>query len=182
MPSWTPCSGVAGSILKAASPGRRRGGRSPARRPPAQAPIEAAAANAQQAQQALDAVERTGDSLSESLQASLERLTPRGQSRHGRFGAPPPPGRRGHHRRLPQRRDPVDLELAFQVARQEAGALVLGQEEFLDGLLIAFKRPLCGRHPGGPPPVPGSGLRPPRHGTPQRAAVLHRLFWGGRAC
>ena len=37
--------------------------------------------------------------------------------------------------------DPVDLELAFQVARQEAGALVLGQEEFLDGLLIAFKRP-----------------------------------------
>ena len=25
--------------------------------------------------------------------------------------------------------DPVDLELAFQVARQEAGALVLGQEE-----------------------------------------------------
>lgn len=61
--------------FKSSQPGEKERGEKPRTAPPAQSPIEAAAANAQQAQQALDAVERTGDSLSESLQASLERLT-----------------------------------------------------------------------------------------------------------
>ena len=61
--------------FKSSQPGEKERGEKPRTAPPTQAPIEAAAANAQQAQQALDAVERTGDSLSESLQASLERLT-----------------------------------------------------------------------------------------------------------
>lgn len=127
--------------FKSSQPGEKERGEKPRTAPPAQAPIEAAAANAQQAQQALDAVERTGDSLSESLQASLERLTQEAKAdmadleRHLRQD--------GVDTTAVSRNagDPVDLELAFQVARQEAGALVLGQEEFLDGLLIAFKRP-----------------------------------------
>ncbi|MFQ9909620.1 MAG: hypothetical protein ACLRWC_08570 [Acutalibacter sp.] len=127
--------------FKSSQPGEKERGEKPRTAPPAQSPIEAAAANAQQAQQALDAVERTGDSLSESLQASLERLTQEAKAdmadleRHLRQD--------GVDTTAVSRNagDPVDLELAFQVARQEAGALVLGQEEFLDGLLIAFKRP-----------------------------------------
>ena len=81
---------------------------------------------AQEAQQALDAVARTGDSLSESLQQSLERLTQEARAdmadleRHLRQD--------GIDTATVTRNAgaPVDLEMAFQVARQEAGSLVLG--------------------------------------------------------
>ena len=107
---------------------------------PAQA-LSQAEAHAQETQRALDAVEDAGDGLSQSLRQSIERLTQEAKAdmadleRHLRQD--------GIDTQQVSRNagDPVDLEMAFQVARQEAGALVLGQEEFLDSLLIAFKRP-----------------------------------------
>lgn len=97
--------------------------------------------HARQAQQTLDAVESAGDSLSASLQQSIDRLTQEAKAdmadleRHLRQDGV------DTQARVHNPGTPVDLEMAFQVARQEAGALVLGQEEFLDDLLIAFKRP-----------------------------------------
>lgn len=103
--------------------------------------LSQAESHAQQARQTLDAVENAEDSLSESLRESIDRLTQEAKAdmadleRHLRQD--------GVDTTAQSRNGgaPVDLEMAFQVARQEAGALVLGQEEFLDSLLIAFKRP-----------------------------------------
>lgn len=107
-----------------------------------QAPVlSQAEAHTQDAQKALDAVENAGDSLSASLRESIDRLTQEARAdmadleRHLRQDGIDTTAR-SHNAGAP-----VDLEMAFQVARQEAGALVLGQEEFLDSLLIAFKRP-----------------------------------------
>ena len=104
-------------------------------------PLEKAASRGESAQQALQAVEQAGDNLSASLQESIERLTQEARAdmadleRHLRQDGVDP------ERVARNTGAPVDRDLAFQVARQEAGALVLGQDAFLDNLLIAFKRP-----------------------------------------
>ena len=69
---------------------------------------------------------------------------------------------------------PVDMDMAFQVARQEAGALVLGQEEFLDSLLIAYKRPFVAGSQEGAPLCRAQGGTAPCGASPRR--------WGGRGC
>ena len=124
---------------------------------------------AQEAQQALDAVDRTGDSLSESLQQSLEKLTQEARAdmadleRHLRQD--------GIDTAAVTRNAgaPVDLEMAFQVARQEAGSLVLGQEDFLDDLLIAFKRPFVAGSRDEKPLCRAAVLGP--HGTGRHSAL-----------
>ncbi len=98
------------------------------------------AENAAQARQALDAVEQTGDALSRSVMESLEKLTKEAQAdmadleRHlKQDGVESGSAGNGGSGK--------DLEAAFAKAREEAGKKVLGQEEFLSALLIAFQRP-----------------------------------------
>lgn len=132
-------------------------------------PLSQAAVNAQQAQQALDAVESVGDSLAGSLQESLERLTREAKAdmadleRHLQAD--------GIDTQAVVRNSgaPVDMDMAFQVARQEAGALVLGQEEFLDSLLIAYKRPFVAGSQEGAPLCRAAVLGP--HGTGRHSAL-----------
>lgn len=134
-----------------------------------QAVVSQAQANAQEAQRALDAVDSAGDQLSQSLQQSLERLTQEAKAdmadleRHLRQD--------GVDTQTVARNagDPVDLEMAFQVARQEAGVLVLGQEEFLDSLLIAFKRPFVAGSGEGEPLCRALVSGP--HGTGRHSAL-----------
>ena len=101
----------------------------------------------------MDAVESVGDSLAGSLQESLERLTREAKAdmadleRHLQADGIDTPAV------VRNSGAPVDMDMAFQVARQEAGALVLGQEEFLDSLLIAYKRPFVAGSQEGAPPV-----------------------------
>lgn len=96
--------------------------------------------NSSQAQQALQAVEQGNHEISKALQKNLEQLARdaeaelKGLEQHlqqdgvGAVSA----GNAGSEK---------DLEAAFAAARREAGEAVLGQEEFLSSLLIAFKRP-----------------------------------------
>lgn len=124
---------------------------------------------AQGAQQALDAVEQAGDSLSQSLQQSIERLTQEARAdmadleRHLRQDGVDTTVRARNAG------DPVDLELAFQVARQEAATLVLGQDAFLDSLLMAFKRPFVAGSGNDVPLCRVAVLGP--HGTGRHSAL-----------
>ena len=128
-----------------------------------------AEARSREAQQALDAVNSAGDSLSESLQESIDRLTQEAKAdmadleRHLRQDGVDTTSRSQNSGA------PVDLELAFQVARQEAGALVLGQESFLDDLLIAFKRPFVAGSKEGAPLCRAVVSGP--HGTGRHSAL-----------
>ena len=135
-------------------------------------PLEQAAQNGREAQRSLEAVEQAGDSLSQSLQQSIERLAQEARAdmadleRHLRQdGVDPQAVARNSGA-------PVELDLAFQVARQEAGALVLGQEAFLDSLLLAFKRPFVAGSEEGKPLCRAAVLGP--HGTGRHSA-LERL-------
>lgn len=133
------------------------------------ASLSQAEARSQEAQQALDAVDSAGDSLSQSLQESINRLTQEARAdmadleRHLRQDGVDTTSRSRNSGA------PVDLELAFQVARQEAGALVLGQEEFLDDLLIAFKRPFVAGSKEGTPLCRAVVSGP--HGTGRHSAL-----------
>ncbi len=106
--------------------------------------------NSRQARQALDAVEQGSAGISEALQKNLEQLARDAEAEM-----------KGLEQRL--RQDGVadasagnagsekDLEAAFAAARRAAGERVLGQEEFLSSLLIAFKRPfVAGRREDAP--------------------------------
>ena len=104
--------------------------------------VSQAQANAQEAQRALDAVDSAGDQLSQSLQQSLERLTQEAKAdmadleRHLRQD--------GVDTQTVARNagDPVDLEMAFQVARQEAGVLVLGRRSSWTACSLPLSGPL----------------------------------------
>ena len=133
------------------------------------APLSQAAESARQAGKALDAVEAAGDSLSQSLQARIDKLTQEARAdmadleRHLQADGVDPKAMARNNAA------PVDRDVAFQVARQEAGALVLGQEEFLDSLLIAFKRPFVAGTPEGAPLCRAAILGP--HGTGRHSAL-----------
>lgn len=88
----------------------------------------------------LDAVEKTGNAVSNSLQTSLEQLTRETKTeledleRHlKQDGLESVSAGNGGN--------PRGLEAAFKTAEREAGEKVLGQEEFLSALNLAFKRP-----------------------------------------
>ena len=107
------------------------------------------AEHAEKAQQALDAVQRTNDILSQSVMDSLEKLTQEAQADMA-----------GLERRLQEdgvshatAGNPVDaaaLDSAFDQALAEAKEQVLGQEAFLNSLAIAFKRPFVAGTGEGP--------------------------------
>ncbi len=99
-----------------------------------------AADPAKQAAKAVEAVDRAQQGLTESLQESIERMAREAQEDMADLrlhleqdGVSP---QTAHNAGNPQ-----DLETTFQVARQETLAQVLGQEAFIDGLTLAFKRP-----------------------------------------
>lgn len=95
---------------------------------------------AKEAEKAVDAVQNAQAGLSESLQASIERMTREAQAdmadlqrRLESDGISDRPANNSGNAQ--------DLDAAFEVARQEALVRVLGQEEFVSGLVLAFKRP-----------------------------------------
>ena len=96
--------------------------------------------SAQSAQKALDAVNAAGQDLSESLQQSIERMRQQAQAdmadlqRHLEMDGV-------ESRSASNGGSAQDLDAAFSLARQEALATVLGQEEYIDSLTLAFKRP-----------------------------------------
>lgn len=141
--------------------------------PPPQAPKAPAAPGGgqnpavQQAGKALGAVEQANDGLSRSLQESIERLTQEAKA-----------DMEGLQRRLEQDGvdngeraanggSPVDMDKAFDIARQETARQVLGQEKFIESLALAFKRPF----------VAGAGKEAPLC----RAAVLGGTGTGRRS-
>lgn len=103
------------------------------------------AENAAQAARALDAVEKANSAISSSLQTSLEQASLEQLAQETKASL------EDLEQHLKQ--DGVesvssgnagnvkDLEAAFAAARREAGEKILGQEEFLSALTIAFKRP-----------------------------------------
>ncbi len=106
--------------------------------------------NFKKAETAGKAVDRTRSAVSGSLEKSLEQLTKETQAsladldrqlkQDGMESASA--GNGGNA---------ADLNGAFARARQEAGEQVLGQEEFLSALTIAFKRPFVAGNSGGAP-------------------------------
>ena len=119
--------------------------------PPFAAPVPDPFAESVRAQQALHAVEQAGDSLSESLQQSIERLTQEARAdmadleqhlRQDGVDRDATAGNAGN---------PQDLDAAFAAARQETAQAVLGQDAFVAALTIAFKRPfVTGSAPDAP--------------------------------
>ena len=67
------------------------------------------------------------------------------------------------------------LDAAFETARMETQAQVLGQEEFVEELTLAFKRPFVAGSKEGDPLCRGGGAGAPRHRPPQRPGDPHRL-------
>ncbi len=89
---------------------------------------------------ALAAAEQAGGGLSQSLQESIQRLTQEAkadmadlQRRLEEDGAESQSAGNGG--------PPADLDAAFEAARVETACKVLGQDDFLAGLALAFKRP-----------------------------------------
>ena len=99
-----------------------------------------ALARGAQAQRAVEAVDQAQKGMAESLQESIARMTREAQEDMAGLrlqleqdGVEEQTARNGGNAQ--------DIETAFQVARQEALSQILGQEAFLDGLTLAFKRP-----------------------------------------
>ncbi len=95
---------------------------------------------AKEAEEAVEAVQNAQQGLAESLQESIERMTREAQAdmadlqRHLQGdGITQETASNGGNAQ--------DLDAAFQQARQEVLVQVLGQEEFVNGLILAFKRP-----------------------------------------
>ena len=98
------------------------------------------AENGEQAKRALDAVEQAEQGISAVLRRNLDELAKNADAdlkdleQHlQQDGVKPVSAGNGGN--------PKDLEAAFAAAEKEAKEQVLGQEEFLKSLLIAFKRP-----------------------------------------
>ncbi|WP_369298873.1 AAA family ATPase [uncultured Neglectibacter sp.] len=98
------------------------------------------AENSAQAQRALDAVEQVNGGMPAMLQRNIEQLTQAAnddlkelEQRLQQDGVAAVSAGNGGSEK--------DLEAAFAAAEKEAGEQVLGQDEFLSALIIAFKRP-----------------------------------------
>ncbi len=106
--------------------------------------------NLKKAETAGKAADYTGDAISDSLGKSLEQLTKETQASLADLdhqlkqdGMESSSAGNGGNA--------ADLDAAFARARQEAGEQVLGQEEFLSALTIAFKRPFVAGNGGNVP-------------------------------
>ncbi len=101
---------------------------------------------AKEAEKSLEAVQKAQRDMSQSLQESIERMTREAQADMDEL-----------QKRLES--DGVvfqtsgnsgsagDLDAAFETAKNETLTRVLGQEEFVKGLLLAFKRPFVAGSP-----------------------------------
>ncbi|WP_322174915.1 AAA family ATPase [Acutalibacter caecimuris] len=122
---------------------------------------------AKEAEKAVDAVQNAQLDMAASLQESIARMTKEAQAdmedlqRHLKLdGVEGPAGNGGNAQ---------DLDAAFEVARQETLAQVLGQETFVNGLVLAFKRPFVAGTHGDAPWCRAALLGKP--GTGRRSAV-----------
>ncbi len=132
-----------------------------------------------QAQETLDQVGKAQDALSRSLESSLDALTKETQaelaSLEQRLQAD------GLKNRVPAGNggDPKELERAFDTAEKETAVAVVGQEELLNGLSIAFRRPFVAGFPEDMPMARVAVLGPKgtgKHSALQSmTAVLARL-------
>ncbi|MCI9552292.1 MAG: AAA family ATPase [Acutalibacter sp.] len=102
--------------------------------------LDAAIGRSAQAGKMIQEAEQAQQGLSESLQESIERMTREAQADMEDL--------RQHlemdgvkEERADNGGGAFDLEKAFQNAREEALAQVFGQEEFVESLTLAFKRP-----------------------------------------
>lgn len=106
--------------------------------------------DSKEAQQAMEAMQKLNLGTAENLQKHIEQLTRDAQAELGDLEQ--------HlkedgieHASSGNQGNPQDLEKAFETAGQEAAERVLGQEEFLKALLIAFKRPFVAGSEAGEP-------------------------------
>lgn len=112
--------------------------------------LSAAAQNQAKAGQALEAVEQANDGLSRSLQESIERLAQ--EARADMADLQRQLEEDGVSQQAANNNGAAaDLDAAFEVARVETACKVLGQEEFIQALALAFKRPfVAGAGEGAP--------------------------------
>ncbi len=102
--------------------------------------LDAAIGRSAQAGKMIQEAEQAQQGLSESLQESIERMTREAQAdiedlrQHLEMDGV-------KEERADNGGGALDLEKAFQNAREEALAQVFGQEEFVESLTLAFKRP-----------------------------------------
>lgn len=123
---------------------------------------------AKEAEKALDSVQQAQQGLSASLQESIERMTREAQADMEDLqrqlksdGVPMDGANNGGNAQ--------DIDTAFEVARQETLAQVIGQEEFVNGLALAFKRPFVAGCAPDTPLCRAALLG--GHGTGRRSAV-----------
>jgi len=142
-----------------------RGGQLNMRSP---SPLAGAKADAKQAERSVQAVEQAQQGLSRSLPESIERMTREAQAdmedlqrRLESDGVTPQTSGNGGGAK--------ELDAAFETARREALAQVLGQEDFVNGLTLAFKRPFVSGLPDELPLCRAALLG--KNGTGRRSAV-----------
>ena len=123
---------------------------------------------AKEAERAVEGVQNAQQGLAESLQQSIERMTREAQAdmadlqRHLQGdGISQESANNGGSAQ--------DLDAAFEQARQEVLVQVLGQEEFVNGLILAFKRPFVAGSSGEAPLCRAALLGRP--GTGRHSAV-----------
>lgn len=113
--------------------------------------LDAAVAAQKQAGQALGAAEAVGDGLSRSVQESIERLAQEARADMAGLQRQLEEDGVDTGARAQNGGAPEDLDKAFETARQETARQVLGQEDFLDALTLAYKRPFVAGAEGDKP-------------------------------
>ena len=115
------------------------------------AALEAARQRQEQAGQAVAAAQEAGDSLSKSLGESIQELTRQAKADMAGLELRLQADGVDHRAAAANQGSPQDLDSAFETARLEAVSRVLGQDGFVTGLTLAFKRPfVAGSQPGAP--------------------------------
>lgn len=131
---------------------------------------------AKEAEKSLEAVQRAQEDMSQSLQKSIERMQAdmADLERHLESDGVTP--------QVSNNSGGADqLDAAFEKARAEVLSAVLGQEEFVNSLLLAFKRPFVAGSPDHLPLCRAALLG--GDGTGRRSAVeSFTASLGGRGC
>ena len=136
--------------------------------PPGEA-LSAAARNQARAGQALEAVGQLDDSLSRSLQESVERLAQEARADMADLQRQLEEDGVDRQALASNNGAPADIDAAFEVARVEAACKVLGQDAFIQALALAFKRPFVAGAGEGAPLCRAAVLGAP--GTGRRSGI-----------
>ena len=131
--------------------------------------LSQAADRQEQAGKALEEAAQAGDRLSRSLEESLRQLTREAQADMAGLERQLREDGVDHRAAAGNQGPPQDLDAAFETARMETQAQVLGQEEFVEELTLAFKRPFVAGSKEGAPLCRGAVLGP--HGTGRHSAL-----------